>query len=149
MNVSSKCQYALRAMFELAKRYWAGPVKVYEIAESQAIPARFLEQILNQLRQGGFVESRRGAHGGYLLSTSPAMITVGEIIRFIDGPIAPVQCIAGDYADNCPLYGQCAFISLWTRARDAINNVYNRTTLQDLVDEEVSISEEYIGDYCI
>ena len=149
MNVSNKCQYALRAMFELAKRYWGEPVKVYEIAESQVIPVRFLEQILNQLRQGGFVESRRGASGGYLLAASPGLLNVGEIIRFIDGPIAPVQCIAGDAGSDCPLQGHCAFLGLWTRARDALTNVYNNTTLQDLVDEESALSENYLGNYCI
>ncbi len=90
MSVSQKCQYALRAVFELASRHGDAPTSIREIAQAQAIPPKFLELILVQLRKAGFVESRRGAHGGYFLAVGPAALTVGEIIRFIDGPIAPV-----------------------------------------------------------
>ena len=93
MNISQKCQYALRAVFELARRYGEGPTSIREIARIQAIPPKFLELILTELRKGGFVESRRGVHGGYSLPASPRMVSAGEIIRFIDGPISPVRCI--------------------------------------------------------
>jgi Rrf2 family cysteine metabolism transcriptional repressor len=83
MQISQKCQYALRAVFELAVRTKEGPIKVGVIAEAQAIPTRFLEVILNQLKRGGFVESRRGNAGGYALAKSPAELTMGDIIRFV------------------------------------------------------------------
>ena len=148
MNVSQKCQYALRGIFELAKRNGQGPVSIGEIAAVQSIPARFLELILGELRQGGFVESRRGRRGGYMLASSPEELKVGDIIRFIDGPVAPVKCVSGTGESACPLHGDCAFMSMWVRARDAVASVYDSTSFQDLVDEEHAASD-YVASYCI
>ena len=138
MFVSQKCQYALRATYELAKRYGRGPVAISQIAEVQAIPAKFLELILGQLRQAGFVESRRGAQGGYLLAVVPGQLSAGAIIRFIDGPIAPVRCVSGEATHDCPLHGRCSFMGMWTRARDAMSSVYDQTTFADLIEQEQS-----------
>jgi Rrf2 family protein len=143
MNVSQKCQYALRALFELARRPRQTPVRSSEIAESQAIPPKFLELILGELKRGGFVESRRGARGGYLLLRQPDHLTVGEVIRFVDGPVAPVKCITETERADCPLYGGCAFIGMWSRTRDALNHVFDNTTFQDLIDEDLSPVANY------
>ncbi len=148
MNVSQKCQYALRAVFELAKRNGDMPVRSAEIAEAQAIPPRFLELILGELRRAGIVESQRGVQGGYRLSSPPSLLTVGEVIRLIDGPLAPVKCVAGD-SRGCPLFGKCAFMSLWERARDAVSEVYDNTTFESLVNEEQVRSGDYVTNYCI
>jgi Rrf2 family cysteine metabolism transcriptional repressor len=149
MNVSQKGQYALRAIFELARNHGqGGPVSVSHIAEVQAIPNRFLEQILGQLRQAGFVESRRGTQGGYRLTVPPKELSVGKILRFIDGPLDPVKCIGADpAAKECPLYGRCAFANLWIRARDAVADVYDNTSLQDLVDQDQAAL--LTADFCI
>ncbi len=149
MSVSQKCQYSLRSVFELAKHHGEGPMKIADIATAQAIPARFLEVILNQLKQGGFVESRRGSSGGYVLTRSPAALTVGEIIRFIEGPLSPVQCITGSTGDQCPLRGDCAFLSLWERVEGALSEVYDSTSFEDLVEQERKRHEEYSLDYSI
>ena len=149
MNISQKCQYALRAVFELAKRSGDSPTAVSQIAEAQAIPPKFLELILGELRQGGFVESRRGIHGGYLLAGSPSALTVGEIIQFVDGSVAPVRCVAGGKGTDCPLYGNCAFMGMWSRARDAVAEVYDGTTFQHLLDEEKISCSQYVPSYCI
>ncbi len=149
MSVSQKCQYGLRAVLELAKRRGSGPTSVSQIAEVQAIPPRFLELILGQLRQGGFVESRRGVHGGYLLTVDPARLYVGQIIRFVDGPVGPVRCVAGNKESDCPLQGNCAFVSMWSRARDAVAGVYDQTSFQDLIEEEAAAAERYVASYCI
>ena len=149
MSISQKCQYGLRAVFELAKRRGNEPTSVGQIAEVQAIPPRFLELILGQLRQGGFVESRRGVHGGYLLTMDPARLYVGQIIRFIDGPVAPVSCVVANKESDCPLRGNCAFMSMWSRARDAVAGVYDQTSFQDLIEEEAAAAERYVGSYCI
>ena len=85
MNLSQKCQYAVRAVLELARRYGQGPVAISQIAASQAIPQRFLENILNEIKPTGLIASRRGIQGGYQLAKDPAEVTVGEIIRLIDG----------------------------------------------------------------
>ena len=149
MNVSQKCQYALRAVFELSRRPAQGPVRTSEIAESQAIPTKFLELILRELKQGGFVESRRGKQGGYLLVGRPDRVTVGEIIRFVDGPVAPVRCVGGSGRADCPLYEGCAFMGMWSRARDAVNEVFDNTTFQDLIDEGLSAGRRQSANYCI
>jgi Rrf2 family cysteine metabolism transcriptional repressor len=135
MSISPKCQYALRSVFELAKHHGKGPLKIADIARAQAIPTRFLEVILSQLKQAGFVESRRGSAGGYVLARPPAVLTVGEIIGFIEGPLSPVLCVAGSTGDQCPLHGDCAFLPMWERAREALSEVYDSTTFEDLVEE--------------
>lgn len=136
MSVSQKCQYALRAVFELAKREGSGPAKIADIAEAQAIPARFLENILGQLKQGGFVESRRGAEGGYLLSRQSRDLTIGEIMRHVDGPFQPVACMGERGRRACKLFGSCVFLPMWEKAGAALSGVYDNTTFSDLLREE-------------
>lgn len=133
--LSQKCQYALRATLELACHFGQGPIRMGDVAAAQAIPPRFLEVILGQLKQGGFVESRRGASGGYELKRSPGDLTVGEVIRFIEGPIGPVICLTGQDHDQCPLHGQCVFLPMWEKARKAVEEVYDSTTFAGLVEE--------------
>jgi len=149
MNVSQKCQYALRALFELAKRLGEGLVPNGEIAAAQAIPPRFLELILGQLRQAGYIESRRGVHGGYMLAVRPEELSVGEVIRLIDGPTAPVKCIAGNGGGDCPLHGRCVFLGLWERANEAVSEVYDSTSFRDLLERERQAAGQRVPDYCI
>ena len=149
MMVSQKCQYGLRALFELARRSGQGPVRISDLASSQAIPAKFLELILCQLKQGGFVDSHRGRRGGYVLVKSSDELAVGDVIRFIDGPVGPVRCISAGQAGGCPLYGHCAFIGMWSRVRDAMTNVCDQTTFGDLIREQEALAEPCTRDYCI
>ena len=101
MSVSSKCYYALRAVYALADHAGPDPLKTADIAEREQIPIRFLEVILNQLKGGGFVQSRRGAEGGYRLARSAEHLTVGEIMRYIDGlPPADIASILGESANT-------------------------------------------------
>jgi len=148
MWVTQKCQYALRALFELAKRQGEGVVRAADIAANQAIPKRFLEVILHQLRQGGFVDSQRGKEGGFYLGRPAEAITVGEIIRFIDGPINPVDCQLGKPHFHCDLKGSCVFMGLWDEARHALEQVYDTKTLKDLVEREKARSAADAS-YCI
>jgi Rrf2 family protein len=149
MSVSQKCQYALRAVFELAKRWDRGPVKISEIAASQGIPVRFLEVILNQLKQGGFTESVRGKEGGYVLSRHPRELTVGEIIRFVEGPLGPVECVNGPIREKCPFEGQCVFLPLWERVRQSLSDIYDGTTFADLLEQEQRMQRQYTLEYSI
>jgi Rrf2 family protein len=168
-GVSQKCQYALRAIFELAKRRSANaPVTVGELAEAQRIPTRFLEQILMQLRQGGYVESRRGIQGGHVLLANPRELTVGEIIEFIEGPVSPVRFLdvggprhgeghrQGDMPrrgrqarGDSPLGSESVFMVMWKEARDALVDVYGRWTFQDLIEREKLMAKRVGADYCI
>lgn len=133
MGLSLKCQYAVRALFELAKRENQGLIRLRLIAEAQHIPKRFLENILNELRQGGFVASRRGKDGGFRLERKASGISVGDVIRFVEDSVHPVECVADM---QCPLDGRCIFIGLWDEAKRAVERVYDRKTLADLVFEE-------------
>lgn len=139
--ISQKCQYSIRAVFELARHYGQGPVKISEIAKAQAIPLRFLEIILNQLRQAGFVQSKRGATGGYLLARQPDQIAVGDIFQFVEGPLAPVACMTDKSNKKCSLLGNCVFLAMWERAAKAVSEVYDQTTFQDLVAEDLKMQE--------
>jgi len=137
LGVSQKCQYALRAILELALRYPAESVTtVAEIADKQKIPIRFLEQILARLRAGGYVESRRGNQGGYVMTVSPSSISVGEIIRFIEGPDESVDCLKKAPGNHCPFGNDCVFRDLWERAQSSIVEIFDSTSFQDLVDKQ-------------
>ncbi len=149
MEVPQKTRYALRAIFELAKHYGQNPVKIIDIAKAQATPPRFLESILNQLRQGGFVDSKRGKHGGYFLRHSPDKLTVGEVMRFIQGPIRLVGCFEEDSKEQCPLRNNCVFIPMWLKVQEAISGVYDQTTFQDFLDEEKEIATSCAQNYSI
>ncbi len=149
MLVPRKVQYALRAVFELAKHSGRGPVKIADIAKAQAIPARFLEAILNQLKQAGFVDSRRGKGGGYFLTRSPGRLTVGEVMHFMQGPVRAVDCFVEKSKSSCPLLGSCVFLSMWEKVHDAIETVYNNTTFRNLLDQEVEKQQEGVPGYSI
>ncbi|MGD8722732.1 MAG: Rrf2 family transcriptional regulator [Desulfobacterales bacterium] len=110
-----KNQYALRAIFELAKHLGQGPKKISEIAKAQAIPTRFLEVILAQLKSSGWVDSKRGFYGGYFLKRSPKEISVGDILRFMQGSSKPAECVACISKGDCPFDGKCAFAAMWNK----------------------------------
>jgi Rrf2 family transcriptional regulator, cysteine metabolism repressor len=143
-SVSQKCQYALRAVFELARTASSEPLRIADIAEAQAIPPRFLEVILAQLKQGGFVDSRRGNKGGYVLGRAAAEITVGDLIRFVDGPMHPVKCLEAG-GSKCTMRGSCPFMWVWDGAAQALADVYDGVTIQELVErDEQSASHEAV-----
>lgn len=136
MQISNKCYYALRALFVLASDYpQSRPVKISRIASSQGIPKRFLEVIMNELRQGGFVDSRRGVEGGYFLARKPETISVGEVVRFVDGDIAPVSCVASDSGKaECELDFQCPFYEFWLQVREVMDSVYDGMSMAGIVE---------------
>ncbi len=131
-----KNQYALRAIFELAKHMDQGPVKISDIATAQSIPLRFLEVILNQLKASGIVDSKRGFYGGYFLVKPPNQVSVGDVLRFLSRDLAPGDCIACVSKTSCPFNGRCAFSSMWSRVKQAAFDIYDKTSFQDLIDRE-------------
>lgn len=139
LTPTKKGQYALRAAYELAKRQGLGPTKISAIADAQAIPQRFLEVILHQLKGSGLVASKRGFYGGYLLTKPPGEISVGDILRYVHREMAAAECVACISVKSCPFEGRCAFTSLWQRVKDAVFKVYDDTTLQDLLDDNEAI----------
>lgn len=149
MVLSQKTQYAVRAVFELAKREGTGPVKASKIASSEYIPLRFLENILAGLRQAGIVESVRGKDGGYALARPSARTSVGEVIRLIQGPGSVVEC--GDVASGraCSLRAGCVLLPMWEKAHNAMMGVYDGTTFEDLVEQERAAVACEVNDYAI
>jgi Rrf2 family cysteine metabolism transcriptional repressor len=127
MNISVKGEYALQAIFDLAANAGADPVKIAEIARRQKIPQKFLELILASLKQGGFVESRRGAEGGYMLAKRAESITIGEVVHFVEGR-QEERARLRKQADS-------PFSDLWERVDSAIDNVLDSTSFAQLVRE--------------
>ena len=123
-------------MLELAKRTEEGPVRIDEIARQQTIPRNFLANLLVQLKRGRFVQSKKGPEGGYYLSRPPRQIVVGEVVRFIDGPVGPIQCVNQPIGEKCEIGGQCGYFPLWKRVRDAIAEIVDHTTIADVLEEQ-------------
>lgn len=146
--VSQKCRYALRAIFELALRNTTDPIKIHDIALAQGIPPRFLEVILSELKHGGFVESRRGNDGGYILARPTQSLTVGEVIGFLRGSGNVRGNVRADRQKR-GLMGDYVFSKLWENANDAIADIYNSTTFADLVEQELARRKTYVPDYTI
>ena len=149
MEVPQKTRYALRAIFELAKHYGRGPVKIIDIAKAQATPPRFLEVILNQLKQAGLVGSKRGNSGGYFLLHSPDTLTVGDVMRVTQGPIRLVECSDKGSSQDCPLINNCVFLPMWQKVQEAISEVYDKTTFQDFLDDTEKMAKNYVPGYII
>jgi len=131
MKITYKGDYALKTILDLAVHYGNGSVSIHELAERADIPAKFLEQILLDLKRGGFVTSRRGKIGGYILAQPPSKIKLGEVIRFIDGPIEPIACVDTKYKD-CSDINKCIFRDIWRRVSDATSRIIDDITFEDL-----------------
>lgn len=151
MLVSQKSQYALRAIFELSKRFGQGVVRIAEIAQAQAIPVRFLEVIMNQLKQGGLVSSQRGNHGGYMLVHRPEEVTVAQVLEVIQGPIGTIGCMleTSKGQEKGPLFGDCVFTTMWEKVNHAISGVLDATTFGELVEQDQQRIGMRAGNYCI
>jgi len=135
MKLSTKGRYGLRAMLDLASNAEKGPSTIHAIAKRQEISERYLEQLLIPLKQSGLVKSVRGSQGGYLLGRAPQDISVGEIIRVLEGPLSPVDCVSEQNPDDCKRADKCVTRTIWTKIRDCIAEVLDSYTLLDLVNE--------------
>lgn len=134
MKISTKGRYALRLMLDIALNEKEGePVRIKDIACRQNLSNKYLEQIISALHKAGFVRSIRGPQGGYLLTRQPSQYTVGMILRLTEGSLSPVSCLDGE-ENVCERLEECATIMLWQQLNDAINNVVDKVTLQDLVE---------------
>ena len=146
MKLSLRGEYALRAMLVLARDYQEDDsvVRIQEISERQNIPKRFLEQILNDLKSARVVESKRGVAGGYRLRRPPQQVTLAEIVRHIEGPLAPVSCVSEKFYEkcSCPDETRCAIRSVMKEVRDAIAQQMERTTLAELAERSRKLDAE-------
>ena len=149
MKLSTKGRYGARAALELALRYGSGPVMVREIAASQNISERYLEHILNALRAGGLVKSTRGAKGGYELSKPPSAITLGDIVKTLEGPLDIVSCTEDE--NGCMKISTCVTREIWEDVKKSIENVLDGITLDMMVKRyrKLQQNETVIPDYVI
>ncbi len=132
MKFSTRSRYGLRAMVDLAENYHLGtPIPLCQVAERQGLSEGYLEQLMTFLRKGGLVRSVRGAQGGYLLAREPAQITAGEIIRCLEGPLSPTDCVNEDDPEICGRSETCVTRGMWERIREAVAEVLDSTTLED------------------
>ena len=136
MNFSVKTEYAMQAVLDLALQPESEPVKIADIADRQKIPRKFLELILASLKQGGFVESRRGAEGGYRLARPASEITVGALLRFVEGGAKKTK-----RANGSP------FTPLWKQVDDAVSEILDRTTFADLVRHWKASQPDYVANW--
>lgn len=133
MRLTTKGRYGLRAMFELAKDYGKGPVTIKTISERQHLSIHYLEQLLAKLRRSGLIKSVRGPGGGYILAKKPSKISIGDIVRILEGPIALAKCIDESLMKNiCEHIDDCVVRLMWKRISDRIADVLDSITLEDL-----------------
>lgn len=143
MKLSTKGRYGVTAMFDLAVRYGQGPVSIKEISERQYISEPYLEQLFASLRKAGLITSIRGAQGGYVLAFHPESIKVGDIIRVLEGPIAPTGCVIENDPIQCEKSNICVTRDIWLEIRDKINDVIDGITLANMVDNyEKKLNDE-------
>ncbi len=131
-QLSKRTQYTLRALYALARKYGAGPVLITNLAQEEAIPKKFLEQILLSLKSSGYVASKKGKGGGYVLAQSPEKITIGSVIRAVEGPLAPLPCASETRfrkCDECVDIQTCGTRIVMRQVRDAIAAILDDTTL--------------------
>src|SRR5690349_5614775 len=151
MKLSVRGEYALRALIVLGLDYLEDDsvVRIQEISERQNIPKRFLEQILNDLKSAGILESRRGVSGGYRLKLQPDRITLAQVIRHIEGPLAPVSCVSERFYEkcSCPDENKCAIRSVMKEVREAVVRIAERLTIADLCERSRTLQQEPINPF--
>ena len=135
MKLSKRGEYGLRALQDLARHHGDGLVPNSELAERNNIPVRFLEQILLTLKHGRIVRSRKGPRGGYCLARPPEEITLAEVVRLLDGPLAPIACVSDTAYEpcGCPDMNTCGLRRVMRDVRDAVAEMMENTTLADLI----------------
>ena len=138
MKLSTKGKYGVRAIFEVARNYGQGPITIKEIAERQGISFSYLEQILNRLGKAGVIEGVRGPGGGYFLERKPADVTVGDVVRALEGPIALSHCLEPGSTDDCYQAEDCVARMVWSRVGAKIEEALDGITFDDLLQQSAS-----------
>ncbi len=145
MLLSTKSRYGLKMMYEFALNYGKGPMSLKEVALKQQLSETYLEQIISHIRKAGLVIGTRGAQGGYELAGRPEEITVGEIIRLLEGPLAPSECVLDDEPE-CTRAEYCVTRLIWERIMESINNVIDSITLNDMVNDYYKLKQKKEGE---
>jgi Rrf2 family protein len=134
MQITYKGDYSLKTILYLAAQYNKNVVRIGDLAKNLDIPVKFLEQILLELKRGGFVDSKRGVNGGYYLARPPKDIKIGDVIRFVDGPIEPIACANTKKAyKGCRDINKCLFRNIWLKVTESISSVIDNITFEELL----------------
>jgi Rrf2 family cysteine metabolism transcriptional repressor len=149
MKLTGRGEYALRALLVLGLYYDQPLVRIQTISDQQKIPKRFLEQILNDLKSAGLVQSKRGVAGGYRLAKRPEAIPLSAIVRHIEGALAPVSCVSENFYEkcSCPDESRCAIRSVMKEVRDAVVRVMDRVTVADLCERSRKLQQEPLNPF--
>lgn len=139
MKISTKGRYGLRALIDLAKYSEIEPVSINSIATRQGISERYLEQLMTLLKKAGLIKSIRGAGGGYVLARDLEEISVGDVLRALEGSLEPVECAAFKLDDSCEAAGGCVTKYVWQRINESINQTVNEMKIKELVDESRNV----------
>jgi len=149
MRVSKKTDYALRALFTLVEHFGGAPIPIRELARRNDVPKRFLEQIMLQLKAQGWVDSVAGVRGGYTLARNPDEITMGEIVRYFDGILAPIECVSISGYKRCSQEPVCRFRRVFYDARNYVADLMERATLAEVAKgaplSKQEVSSVFIG----
>lgn len=141
MKLSTRGRYGLKAMFQLSLYYGEGPIPLKQIADKQGLSENYLEQLFSILRKEGLVKSVRGAQGGYMLSREPKGITVGQVLRCLEGNMAPSDCVIDGEEIECEREEICVTKLVWIKIKDSIDEVIDSITLQDMKNDADQINK--------
>jgi len=141
MKLSTKGKYGVRAVYEIARQYGKGPLTIKEIADRQGISFSYLEQILHKLGKAGLIESVRGPAGGYLLARKPGDLTIGDIVRALEGPIALTHCLEPGEAAECYQEEDCVARMVWTKVGAKIEEALDSISFEDLLHQQARHKE--------
>lgn len=140
MRLSTRGRYGLRAMYDLALHYGEGPIPLKATAERQGVSEHYLEQLAACLRRAGLITSSRGAQGGYELARHPWEITIGDVVRALEGALDPAECVSEDGpTDACGRADECTMRLVWKKLKDCMNRVLDSISLQDLCQETATL----------
>lgn len=146
MKISTKGRYGLRALIDLAQYSEIEPVSINSIATRQGISERYLEQLMTLMKKAGLIKSIRGAGGGYVLAKEIEEISVGDILRALEGNLQPVECAAFSQEDSCEASGVCVTKYVWQRINESINKTVDEISLKQLVEESKSVKDMHSSD---
>lgn len=142
MKVSTKGEYGIRALLELAHRYGQGYVQSSDIAAARSIPENYLYQLLITLRKAGLIRSRRGPQGGHMLARPPEGISLADAMIALEGPLTPIACVQANVLDDCPLGDRCVVRAVWQRVADETKHILAEVTFAELAQKERDLPAE-------
>ncbi|OGS24713.1 MAG: hypothetical protein A2297_06890 [Elusimicrobia bacterium RIFOXYB2_FULL_48_7] len=153
MRMTFKGDYALKILLDLALKYRPGAqqqelVQIKDISKRQDIPFKYLGQIILTLKGGGYIHSKRGHEGGLFLAKPPGRITLGEIVRLIDGPTSPITCVSNTKPSKCDFARRCPFKGVWEQVRNSVNEIVDSVTMEDMAKKYPAPSKNVL-DYSI